>query len=50
MRKVAALVMVLGLAGWSLVDGGALATMANRANSGSQCGEVSRAEPLCPLC
>lgn len=50
MRKVAALVMVLSLAGWSLFDGETLATMASRADGGAQCGQVSRAEPLCPLC
>ena len=51
MRKVAALVMVLGLAGWALVDREMLATVAERLDLGAvQCSEMARAEPLCPLC
>ena len=50
MRKVAALIMVLGLAGWSLTDGEVLATLAERLDLGATQGCMARAEPLCPLC
>lgn len=51
MRKVAALVLVLGLAGWTLADREVVATVANHLDLGAmQCGQVTRAEPLCPLC
>ncbi len=50
MRKVAALIMVLGLAGWSLTDGDVLATLAERLDLGAAQGCLARAEPLCPLC
>jgi hypothetical protein len=51
MRKVAALVMVVGLAGWTLVDRDMRATVAERLDLGAmQCSELTRAEPLCPLC
>ncbi|MBB6095899.1 hypothetical protein HNQ60_004790 [Povalibacter uvarum] len=50
MRKLAALIVVLGLAGWSLSDGEVLATLAERLDldGGPNC--MARAEPLCPLC
>lgn len=51
MRKVAALIMVVGLAGWTLVDRQMLATVADRLDLGAaRCSELTRAEPLCPLC
>jgi len=51
MRKVAALVALLGLAGWALADGALLNKLATRleiGHSSAQC--LARAEPLCPLC
>jgi hypothetical protein len=51
MRKVAVLVALLGLVGWSLADGGLLASLANTLESGAAGqGCIARAEPLCPLC
>ncbi|HMN45898.1 MAG TPA: hypothetical protein PKE27_15070 [Povalibacter sp.] len=51
MRKVAALVLMLGLAGWTLADREIVATVANRLDLGAtQCSQMTRAEPLCPLC
>jgi hypothetical protein len=46
MRKVAALVALLGLAGWVLADGALLTKMASSVDSD----QLARAEPLCPLC
>ena len=46
MRKVAALVALLGLAGWVLADGALLTKMASSVDSA----QLARAEPLCPLC
>jgi hypothetical protein len=46
MRKVAALVAMLGLAGWVLADG----TLLTRVASSLDQDQLVRAEPLCPLC
>ncbi len=51
MRKVTALVALLGLAGWALTDEAVLTSLASRLDldqPAAQC--IARAEPLCPLC
>ena len=51
MRKVAALIALLGLAGWALADGVLMTSLANRLDVGQPAAEtLARAEPLCPLC
>ncbi len=52
MRKVAAVVVMLGLTGGILSEGRVVATLADRLDLGAmQCsGQMTRAEPLCPLC
>lgn len=52
MRKLAALIVLLGLAGGSLTQTELLVTVADRMDGGEsqQCMKLSRAEPLCPLC
>ncbi|HKE96610.1 MAG TPA: hypothetical protein VKB34_20035 [Povalibacter sp.] len=50
MRKVAALIALLGLAGWSLADGRLLTNLADSFDQSHQQPCVARAEPLCPLC
>lgn len=51
-RNVAALIGLLGMAGWFVVGSGALTSLADgieRRTSG-ECFVMVRAEPLCPLC
>jgi hypothetical protein len=49
MRKVAALIALLGVVAWSLADGRVGSSMAHSLEQSRQeC--VARAEPLCPLC
>ena len=50
MRKVAALVALLGLAGWVLADGTLLARVASSLDLDQPARCLARAEPLCPLC
>ena len=50
MRKLAALIMVLSVAGWSLTNGELLATLADQLELGNSQDCMARAEPLCPLC
>ena len=51
MRKVAALIALLGLAGWALADGVLMTSLANSLDIGRPAAEtMARAEPLCPLC
>ena len=51
MRKVAALIALLGLAGWALADGVLMTSLANSLDIGQPAAEImARAEPLCPLC
>ncbi len=52
MRKVAALIVMVGLVGWTLLDRNVVATVVDRLDLGAmQCGQqMTRAEPLCPLC
>jgi hypothetical protein len=51
MRKVAALVALLGLSGWALTQETLIVSLASQLDtdqSSEQC--LARAEPLCPLC
>ncbi len=50
MKKVAALIVLLGLSGWTLADGEVLVALADHLGASQGCVSLSRAEPLCPLC
>jgi hypothetical protein len=51
MRKVAALVALLGLVGWAVTDGALITSLASYLDAGqSSAQSMARAEPLCPLC
>jgi hypothetical protein len=51
MRKLVALMVLLGSAGWTLADADMLARLSGLVErTGLPACEVARAEPLCPLC